>query len=185
MKEKITLLMALLLLPLYGRAELVDIDVHNEALRLNYQSNTLSTMQGLSGEVGLLYHENDKNIFHLGFAVQGENWSNQGVFHIGMGGRLYISNPDNYSLYALGLGGWVRFSPMKRLGIGAQIYHAPDIIASGDADNFTEAAVRIDYQMIPQAFIYIGHRYIESDIKDRRFTLELEDQTHLGFRLLF
>ncbi|MBF0471582.1 MAG: hypothetical protein HQL48_09435 [Gammaproteobacteria bacterium] len=184
MKQNILLLALLLFGMSNGWGKSLDIDAYDTALRVNYNSQSLKSMQGLSGELGLLFSEEDLDTYHVGFMVQGDNWSKSGVFNIGIGGRFYISNPGPYSLYALGFGGKIRFSPAKRIGVGGYLYHAPDITSTGDADRLTEAGMRIDYQVIPQAFVYVGYRHIESRIESGPY-LELDSHAHLGFRMLF
>jgi hypothetical protein len=54
-----------------------------------------------------------------------------------------------------------------------------------DADSFQETGVTIDYQVLPQAFVYVGYRQIEVDIDNSPDNVELEDDAHLGFKMLF
>jgi len=117
--------------------------------------------------------------------VSGENWSQSGTFDISIGGRLIYAAPKNLDLSALAFGAKLRFSPVHRLGIGGSIFYAPSITSFMDADSYTETTLRLDYQILPQAFVYIGHRKIEVDIDGGGKNVELDEGVHLGFKMLF
>ncbi len=171
-------------------ADNLDINLRDEAIRAIYTMDMSGRGKGgASTEFGLLYSEDkkklDDSLFHLGLHVTGENWSQSGTFVIALGGRVYYTSPGDLELGALGFGGALRFSPVHRVGIGAHLYYAPDITSFMDAKAFTETGVRVDYQILPQAFVYAGYRTIEVDIEDGPSDVELDDNAHIGFKLLF
>ena len=170
-------------------ADNIDINLRDEAIRASYTMQSKNGGAGLSTELGLLYSEDkeklDDTLYHLGLHVSGENWSQSGTFDISIGGRVYYTSPDDYDLAALGFGGAIRFSPAHRFGIGGHVYYAPDITSFMDAKSFLETGIRVDYQILPQAFLYVGYRQIEVDIVDGPKDVELDDDAHVGFKLLF
>lgn len=170
-------------------ADDIDINLRDEAIRATYTMQSGNNRSGLSTELGLFYSEDkeklDDTLFHLGLNVSGENWSQSGTFDISLGGRIYYTSPEDLDLAAIGLGGAIRFSPAHRLGLGGHVYYAPDITSFMDAETFLEAGIRLDYQILPQAFIYVGYRQIEVDIVDGPKDVELDDDAHVGFKLLF
>ncbi|HEX9803970.1 MAG TPA: YfaZ family outer membrane protein [Gammaproteobacteria bacterium] len=176
--------------PAIASADSIDLNLHDEAIRFTY-TNELKDggTSGLSLDAGLLYSEDKKRLndtlYHLGLHVSGENWSQSGTFDIKLGGRFYYASPENVDLAALAVGGALRFSPAHRFGIGAHLYYAPRITSYMDADSFQETGVTIDYQVLPQAFVYVGYRQIEVDIDNGPDNVELEDDAHLGFKMLF
>jgi hypothetical protein len=190
MKLRAVALSLLGAVPALAFADNIDVNLHDQAIRASY-SKTLNDGEtsGLSMEGGLLYSEDKKRLndtlYHLGLHVSGENWSQSGTFDISLGGRFYYASPGNVDLAALGLGGAIRFSPAHRFGIGAHLYVAPTITSYMDADRFQETGFRVDYQVLPQAFVYVGYRKIEVDINNGPSNVELEKDAHLGFQLLF
>ena len=170
-------------------ADNIDVNLHDEAIRASYSMELKNQGTGLSADVGFLYSEDkdklDDTLYHLGLNVSGENWSQTGTFDISLGGRLYYASPGNVDLAALGVGGTVRFSPAHRFGIGAHLFYAPGITSFMDAERFQETGIRVDYQVLPQAFVYVGYRQIEVDIDNGADDVELEDDAHIGFKLLF
>ncbi len=165
-------------------AQSLEFDVHDTALRANFQSNTLATMKGMKADLGLLYSETKYDLFHIGAHVQGDALSSKGKFNIAIGGRVIATEPNNYSILAFALGARIRFSPMDRVGISAMAYYAPDITTFSDGDRYVETEIRGDYQIIPQAFVYVGYRKIDIAIQNAP-DLVIEDQGHLGIKFLF
>ncbi len=168
-------------------ADSIDVNLKSDALRATYTMQLQST-KGLSGEVGLLYTEESNNdsdlILHGGMMVSGENWSKSGTFDISLGGRLLYATPGNLDMLAVAFGGSARFSPIPRLGIGAHFYYAPDITAFMDSDSYREVGLRVDYQVLPQAFVYLGTRDIEVDFGDAG-NWEADSGIHIGYRMMF
>lgn len=167
-------------------ADSIDINLHDEALRATYEM-PLETTKGLRAEAGLLYAENDagdsETMLHGGVLVSGENWSKSGTFDIALGGRVVYATPADLDLLAVAFGGRVRFSPIPRLGLGGHIYYAPDITSFMDSDEYQEVGLRIDYQVLPQAFVYLGNRTIKTKVNGT--TVELDDKMHIGFKMNF
>ena len=171
-------------------ADNIDINARDKAIRGTYAMDLTSRgYNGLTADFGFLYNEDKKQLndtlVHAGLMVSGENWSQSGTFDISIGGRLIYAAPTNNDLSALAFGAKLRFSPVNRLGIGGAIFYAPSITSFMDADSYTETSLRLDYQILPQAFVYIGHRKIEVDINGGANNVELDEGVHLGFKMLF
>ncbi|HEY0722001.1 MAG TPA: YfaZ family outer membrane protein [Gammaproteobacteria bacterium] len=187
-----------------ARADSLDLNLNDDSMRMTYEA---AMGKGGAMDVGYYYNDrregSDADLMHLGLHVTGDNWSQSGIFNIKVGGRLVYSNPERYdiNLYkhqyetmALGLGGEVRFSPVHRLGFGASAYYAPRIASFLDAERYSEYGVKIDYQLLTQAFIYVGYRQINVEVEHVKDPLavdhfngkfELDDSAHVGLKLLF
>lgn len=178
------LMCALTVTPVF--ADSIDINLHGDAIRGTYKM-ALTGTKGLSAEMGLLYaedkYDNNETLIHGGLLVSGENWSKSGTFDIELGGRVVQASPGTKDLLALAFGGRVRFSPAPRFGIGGHIYHAPDITSFQDSDEYNEWGLRADYQVLPQAYIYVGHRTVEADFGPLNW--EMDDDVHVGFKMTF
>lgn len=171
-------------------ADNIDVNVRDKAIRGTYSMDLTSRgYNGLSADFGVLYNEDKKQLdgdtlVHAGLMVSGENWSQSGTFDISIGGRMIYTSPGKSDLGALAFGGQLRFSPVHRLGIGGSVFYAPSITSFMDADRYMETTLRVDYQILPQAFVYIGHRKIEVDT-DNVNNVELDEGMHVGFKMLF
>lgn len=170
--------------PLAAHADSLDINVHDEAMRMSY-GLAFDRQQSTIMEAGALFREATDTAYHLGLLTTGGNWSRSGTFDIGVGARLFAIFPDEIGDFtALGLGGRVRYSPVRRVGIGAHIYHAPRIMTFMDGERYNEWGIRLDYQLLPQAYIYLGYRNIELDFEFVE-DVEIEDAGHFGMKILF
>lgn len=174
---------ALLLVSSGVTADSFDINLHEEAARLTYAAIP-PTKRGLEVELGHMFNEDDQFVSHVGALVSGENWSKRGVFDIGLGGRLVYVYTDLFDEAALAIGLRVRFFPVQRLGFGGSVFYAPQIVTFMDGENYQEASVSMEYQLLPQAFVYVGYRNIEVDF-DKAQDVELDDKFHIGMKLLF
>lgn len=167
-------------------ADSLDLNLNDDSMRMTYEADM---GKGAALDAGYYYNDrindNDADLMHVGLHVTGDNWSQSGVFNIKVGGRLIYSSVDPFDVMALGLGGEVRFSPVHRLGLGASAYYAPRIASFLDAERYSEYGVKLDYQLLTQAFIYVGYRQISVEVEDISTKYELDDSGHLGLKLLF
>jgi hypothetical protein len=172
-------------------ADSLDLDLRDKAFRGSYSMN-VSGKSGLSTELGVLTNEDtdqlNDTMYYVGLLVTGENWSKSGTFNISLGGKAVYTSPNSVDLGAIAFGGDIRFSPVHRLGIGGSFYYAPEITSFMDCKKYTESNVRVDYQVLPQAFVYANYRNIEMDIEYAGGTasdVEIDKGLSIGMKLLF
>lgn len=175
-------------------ADSLDFSLNDEAVRLVYAHNLDTATKGLSIDGGWLYTseievdgtkvDSSENLFHLGMMVSGENWSEKGSFDISVGGRMAYTSPDDGDLLSLALGGDVRFSPMERVGFGGHLFYSPAILSFMDSDGYMEYGLRVDYQLLPQAFAYLGYRMVEMDVEDGP-DVEFDNSFNIGLKMMF
>lgn len=170
-------------------ADSLDLNLNDDSMRLTYEADMGRGMKGLAMDAGYFYNDrldgSDADLMHVGLHVTGDNWSQSGVFNIKVGGRVIYTDLDPFDVMALGLGGEVRFSPVHRLGIGGSAYYAPRIASFMDAERYSEYGVKIDYQLLTQAFVYVGYRQINVEVENISRKVELDDSAHVGLKLLF
>lgn len=168
-------------------ADTLDLNLHSDALRVTYARDVGKSGRGLMMDAGYLYaenpHEND-HVLHLGLQVAGQNWSRSGDFDIGLGGRVVAVGTDAGDGLNVAFGGSVRFSPMHRVGLGAQAFYAPEITSFQDSKEYREWALSVDYQLLTQGFVYVGYRRVDSDM-DNHGVVQVDDNLHLGMRIIF
>lgn len=189
----------------YSQAKDMEIDLQNEALRLDIGTGGLKAMNGSLANMGIFYTEDGDYLAHFGLGVIGDNWTKKGTFRVTLGGRLYLLSLDEETValdkeltsatikvdssLAVAFGGRVRFTPSNRFGVGMHFFYAPDITAFSSLDSLVEAEFRMDYQLIPQAFIYTGYRYIGLDFSSDTGVdgddFEFDSEVNVGFRFLF
>jgi hypothetical protein len=151
-----------LLLCAQANADLIDLSLNSDALRLQYAHEFNSNAMNVEG--GWLYNSDTGDVLHAGFFVAGEASSGANPVTAGIGARLVYTNGEltNQNGFALPIGGFVRYSPRKadRFAIDGQIYFAPDVLSLGDAKKYEEYTIRFNYNVIRSADVYIGARYV-------------------------
>ena len=166
-----------------ARADNLDVSLNDNAVRGTYSLDVTGT-QGLSMDAGIFYNDDDDLVGNIGAMVSGQNWSPSGNFDIKLGGQAIVADADPGTAYGLALGGRVRFSPVARIGIGGHLFYAPKIVTWGDGERYNDYGVRLDYQLLPQAFVYVGYRKISTKFDNGR-TIDFDEDGHIGMQLFF
>ena len=168
-------------------ADELDLSLNNDALRLQYVYKVESS--GLNLDAGWLHHSDNGDILHAGVHLVDLASGGRDKLEAGLGGRAVYTNGDlsGQSGFALPIGGFLRFTPMaiNRLSVAGSLYYAPSILAIGDMDKYQEVTLRVSYNVLREADLYLGVRYArgdyEKDVPDTRF----DKGMHVGMSLRF
>ncbi len=183
MKRSILTILALLFASTASWGRSIEFDIQNDILGLNYENSESTLVEGIGVEAGFLIRESESSLFHLGLNVSGQNQSETNTFDIATGGRIYHLSESDRAFNAIAIGGKIRFSPIERVGLSGHLFFAPDIATFGDANSMSDIVIRGDYQIIPQAFAYIGYRHIVVNFSGK--DAKIDNKFHIGLRLLF
>lgn len=149
-------------------ADAFDVNLNDTSVQLQYRASMGHDTLGRSElHFGYLYADKNNSFGDLGILVQDEVGSNAPGVTIGVGLKGVIAKSQNFNATALAIGGLVRFAPFTdtRFGIGGLVYLSPNIVTFGDADRFIETGVKLDYEVIPQAVVYLGYRKIKFNLQ--------------------
>jgi hypothetical protein len=194
--KRVFVVFVLLLAATTARAEGLDINLSDQALRGTFSGSLTNLFPRLSGlyEVGLLLGEEDSRNFqqlHGGLLVTGDAGAERANVTAGLGGRIAVINGDDatggdLAGGALALGGMIeaRLPAFNRIGAIAYAYGAPKASAFGDLEGYLEYAVGVDYQVLRAASLYLGYRQLKVDVKDLGDS-SVDNGWHLGVRLTF
>jgi len=172
---------------LYARS--IDINLADNAAQFKYNTLVGATNYGRTEVgVGFLYNEDDNILGELGLLVIDEAGSKTPGLEIGVGPKFWYGDADkpDVQISGIGLGGQLRYKPMSspRVVFGGSLFYAPSIVAFIDAEEILEYDVRLEYELLPTANIYLGYRNIEADIKNRK-KAEIDESVVLGLRFKF
>jgi hypothetical protein len=174
-------------------AQTLDLNVSNDSALFRYivRDTDSSGFGTKEVDLGLAYTTDDAIVGMFGAQVVAEAGSRSPGLDAGLGLKLFGANADlddqdDMSLFALTLGGQLRFvpPPMPRLGFSVQGFFSPDVVTFGDADRFVYLSAAVEYRVLPQAMIYLGYRKMRAGIEDGG-TATIESGGHLGFQLEF
>jgi len=177
-------------IPVYARS--VDLNLNDHAFRAMYTGSFTSTgpYSALEGQAGFLFRSTghghqDIELPHLGLLVTG----NAGTPNVkaGVGGRFLYLNSGPADGFALALGGRVHYTlpQYNRIGFGAHMYFAPSVVATHDINNYFEYGVRADYEVLRNAYAYVGYRQIKVNIHGPGGYTTLDSGINVGMHLKF
>jgi hypothetical protein len=167
-------------------ADAVDLSFNSDAARLQYvrdlRSNTLNL------DAGWLHHTDNGNVVHVGLHLADMASGGTNPVQAGLGVRVVYSNGDlsNQDGFAIPIGGYLRYTlpRFNRISIGGEVYFAPNVLSLGDAEKYEEYAFRVGYNLMREADIYIGARYVNGEYKKAR-DARYDNGMHIGITLRF
>jgi len=185
-------LMLVLLLSVISSTSLArsfDINLSSDAAQFKYGSLVGGTNYGRTEMgIGFLYNEDDNYLGEIGLLVIDEAGTKTPGLELGVGPKFWFGGSDkaNVDVAAIGLGGQFRYKNFNvpRIVYGASVYYAPSIVSFMDADNMLEYDIRVEYELLPTANVYVGYRSIEADIKNRD-NVDIDKSAILGLRFKF
>ncbi len=167
----------------------LDANLNNDSARLALSWMTSPSPNALEGEAAIYYNTDDYYVGTLGVRVVGETGRRGNPLEAGVGGKLiaFTSGKDNLDAVGLGLGFGLRYYPVSinRLAFGGQLHYAPEIVAFGDVKNIFEGILKVEYQVLPQAFAYVGYRLLKVEREDTGKSQDLDEGANIGMRILF
>lgn len=182
--------LSLLTLSTSALADAVDFNLSDSSVQFQYLS-ARDALGKTEFHVGLLYVDRNNLLSDFGVLVKDDVGSSVPGVSVGVGikglaAKVRGGNPANSTASAVALGAMIRYSPpgISRLGIVNQVYLSPNIVTFGDADRYVEIQVRGEFEVTPQAVVYLGYRKIGFGIKSQPYTV-LNQGFNLGVRLSF
>ncbi len=153
-------------------ADAVDINLRDTSAQLQYKAALGGTNLGKSElDFGAIYNQNNNLLGEVGLLVKDDVGGNAPGLSAGIGLKALSARiaTANINASALALGGMLRYSPPaeRRLAFVGQLYYAPSIITFGSANNYLETGARVEYELIPQAVVYLGYRNIAFNLNNR------------------
>ena len=175
------LVLLMLLTPIgQANAKGLDIFLNNDTASVEYLTN----MGGADVGAGFLFNTSNDWIAHGTMLVFGREYSRSNKVEGGLGGKLYLANVGNSTVAALGLGGQMTFFPKaSKFGFGGYGYYAPQIVASG-ANGMMEYGVRVEFQMMETASMYLGVHHVDVDTTGSGKRV-VDDGLHFGVNIRF
>ena len=160
----------------------IDLNVRDEAVQLQYATSTPTATQV---HVGFLNTKDHDWLADWGLIVRGP--LNFARMRAGVGLKAVGARLDHEEIAAIALGGELRLPllPLSdRLALVARVYAAPNVITYGDGTRYLESGARLEYELIPDATVYIGYRRMTFDLETRSDAV-LDSGFHAGLRLSF
>ena len=175
----------LMLAGLSAQAASLELNLNDEMAELVYAARTDSLGAGNGeGAIGLLFNEDDDWVASLRL-LSVNRVSNALSFNVGFKGYYANLDAPDENFGALAIGGGVKLGLASQVpvAVALDVFLAPDILTSGDAEGVDELSLRLEAQLAPQAAAYVGYRLLEADFGRRDH--EVVDGAFLGIRIGF
>jgi len=167
-------------------ADEVDFSFNSDAVRAFYVYDFRSN--DLAADVGLLYNDDEGNVLNVSLYLTGLASDGASPLQAGIGGRTgWVDGDDSGQSGApLAVGGYLKynFKQLNRLCIRGDAWYAPEILSFGDLDEYEDFSVRVGYNVLKEADIYLGLRYVRGNF-DNDSKAEFDDGANIGFNIRF
>lgn len=164
----------------------LDLSVSSEVVAMEYRLR--DEVRGSRWGVGAMYNDDNKAaLASATFNVVGQADATGETF-TGLGLKAVVHDTDLQTAASLALGGSVQYQPAELNGFGVQgqLYYAPEILNTNDAEAYHELMARVTYLVHPQARVFAGWtnatvKYDDPIVNEVR----VERAVNLGFTLIF
>lgn len=172
----------------YVAADEFDVGLSNDSVQAVYSTNIEGRFMagGGYGEVDVLYTEEDDFQLVLGLLVRDELTSSFPGLWAGIGFELVGASVEDEEVGALGIHAELRYLPpsLPRVVVGTEMTYAPKVVSFGDAERYFSSQIRLEYEVLPQAAVYIGYKKFEYEIESVD-DITLDEGLNFGLRLTF
>lgn len=166
----------------------LDINLNGDTVLFQYGARVKGPTHFNKGEVNAsaLFNSGDDYLLGAGARVSGAAGTGSPGLDVGVGAKLFGGSVDSQGVIALTLNGLARYSPppLPRLGIRGDLYYAPDIVTFVDGTSYFQGEVRVEYEVLPESFVYVGYRRLRIGLKGRA-TATVDSRAHIGIQMHF
>jgi hypothetical protein len=177
---------AVCLLCTSAMADELDLSFNDDAFRAYYvydfESNDLAWDAGLvnNSDKGFVAYG---SLLLTGFASDGLN-----PLEGGLGARTgWIDGDDSgQNGVPVAVGGYLKytFPNLNRVSVRVDAYYAPEVISIKDVEQFEDYTIRIAYNLLREADLYLGARYVKAEF-DNDTEQTFDNGMHIGISLRF
>ena len=167
-------------------ADEVDFSFNSDAFRAFYIHDFKN--HDLQSDFGLLYNSDEGSVANVSLYLSGFASDGSSPLQAGIGGRTGWLDGDKsgQSGAPLAVGGYLKytFKKLNRVSIRGDAWFAPEILSFGDLEKYEDFSIRAGYNILKQADVYIGLRYVRGDF-DNGTKADFDDSANIGFSIRF
>ncbi len=168
----------------------IAVQLGGESARFFYSTEVWGQQSGpLDMEVGAMYKNNGDYMLSAGLLIRNDNLDSPVIISVGT--RAYYTDATGpselYQAMGLAIGGELLYIPdsWNGLGLGVHYFTAPNIVSFLDAESLTEFGGRLDYQLTPQASLFLGYDNISFVERGSNLTITVASEVYVGIGMRF
>jgi hypothetical protein len=164
----------------------LDLSFNSDAVRVIYVHDFANP--DLKGDLGFMT-DSDKgevinaSIFLSGLASDGAN-----PLEGGLGARTGYVNGDGSGQdgFPVAIGGFLKYTLQQsnRISVRADAWFAPDVLTIGDLEKYEDYSIRLAYNFLRQADVYVGARYVAGEF-DNGSDVTFDNGLNVGINIRF
>lgn len=183
MKAKFLIAGALILASSSTFANKLSADLNFDTFHIKADATHASNNVIYSGELFLT--DDQGKVAALSMRTEGQVGSNPNLSG-GLGGKIYALDDEFDSYAALSIGGHLSYTvpELKGFIFTGELYYAPSVVVSGDADSVSDFNLRVTYELFENASVYGGARHFEAEY-DNGGEHEFDTGPHAGIQIDF
>jgi len=169
-------------------ANTLDINLSEDVAQFEF-THPIAASSGYGGSevnFGFLYTTDDDVMGTLGFQIVDTAGSGSPGLDVGVGVKAFSATFGTHEVLAAGIGGEVIYSPsaFPRAVLNIELHYAPDIVSFIDANRLFNYGVRVGYEVVSQAMVYVGYRHVQVEVGNN-VDIDIDNSGHIGLQLLF
>ena len=166
-------------------AQSFDVNLSEDSAQIMFRGTISEEIFDYTEFNAMFLYTPDSWIGSVGFDACGELDAISDL-ELGVGMKVYGANADDNEAISIGLGGMLRYTPSALEGMvfSGLLYYSPRVVSFLEADRLFHANLRIGYQIIPRALVYIGYRDIWIDTEDEG-KVTVDEGIHVGVEFTF
>ena len=178
--------LAAFLLCNFAAADELDLSFNSDAVRLAYVRDL--TNPDLQADFGFLTESDKGEVIHASLYLTGMASDGANPLEAAVGGRTAFVDGDgpNQEGIPLALGGFVKytFADANRFSLRADLWYAPDVLTLNDLEKYEDFSIRLAYNILREADIYVGARYVRGEF-DNGTDVIFDNGAHIGVNIRF
>ena len=134
--------------------------------------------------LGGLYNDKETVLGSLAMYVMGKITRLPKV-QLGVGVKSYLLSTEEKDILAGGFGALLRLENIApKVNFDGRFFYCPDILTSLDANRMVESEVKIEYELIPRAIVFLSYTNIRAEMEFIG-SREVDEGVRLGLHLAF
>ena len=167
-------------------ADEIDLSFNREAARLQYVHDLGESSLQVDG--GWLHHSDNGDLLHVGLHLADLASEGANPVTAKLGGRFTYANGDmsDQDGFNLALGGFLRYPlpTYNRIAIAGHVYYGPEVLSLGEAKDYKDYMIRVGYNLMREADVYVGARYVRGAYDDAP-NVRYDNGLHVGLNIRF
>ena len=167
----------------------LDIALGPDTAQINYYFGSDAVgYGGADFSVGAFFNDADDFMGSFGMKVTGSP-AGARPFSFGVGAKGYAASLDvpDRDVQAVGIGGEIKFHIPANIPMAFVLegYYAPSITTFGDGESFSDLNFNFELEITPGTAAFVGYRSLETELENSNRDYELDDEGHVGIRIMF